>query len=335
MEPSHATDLSQACLPCLYKISYSILDHPSHSCRNPLDIPLQPSPLTSINIKIIKMVALNSSAIQPELAGKVALVTGGGRGIGSGIALELAKKGASVAINYASSSQTADKVVQEIQAQGVKGAAFKADLTNVDSIGNLFNQVVAHFGQLDIVVSNAGTEKFVSLADTTLEDFNDVFDLNTRAQFFVAKNAYDHIQPGGRVVLMSSIAAGVGVPGHSLYAGSKSAIEGFTRCFAADFGKKHCTVNAIAPAGIKSDMWLSNSWRYAPGCDQNSSLEEIEQALANGSPLKRCGVPADIGRVVAFLASPAGEWINGMYWNSYFIPSGTWLILSLQVRFCP
>jgi 3-oxoacyl-[acyl-carrier protein] reductase len=273
------------------------------------------------------MVALNSSAIQPELAGKVALVTGGGRGIGSGIALELAKKGASVAINYASSSQTADKVVQEIQAQGVKGAAFQADLTNVDSIGNLFSQVVAHFGQLDIVVSNAGTEKFVSLADTTLKDFNDVFDLNTRAQFFVAKNAYDHIQPGGRVVLMSSIAAGVGVPGHSLYAGSKSAIEGFTRCFAADFGKKRCTVNAIAPAGIKSDMWLSNSWRYAPGCDQNSSLEDIEQALADGSPLKRCGVPADIGRVVAFLASPAGEWINGMYWNAYFIPSGTWLIL--------
>jgi 3-oxoacyl-[acyl-carrier protein] reductase len=71
-------------------------------------------------------------------------------------------------------------------------------------------------------------------------------------------------------------------------------------------------VNAIAPAGIKSDMWLSNSWRYAPGCNQESSLEEIEAALANGSPLKRCGVPADIGRIVAFLSSPAGEWINGM-----------------------
>ncbi|KAJ5470004.1 hypothetical protein N7530_007361 [Penicillium desertorum] len=257
------------------------------------------------------MVVENPNAAHPELAGKVALVTGGGRGIGAGIALELAKKGASVAINYASSSKTADGVVQEIQAQGVHGAAFQADLTNVDSIKNLFQQVVSHFGQLDIVVSNAGTEKFVPLSETTLEDFNQVFDLNTRAQFFVAKNAYDHIQPGGRVVLMSSIAAGVGVPGHSLYAGSKSAVEGFTRCFAADFGKKRATVNAIAPAGVKSDMWLSNSWRYAPGCNQNSSLEEIEKALANGSPLGRCGVPADIGRIVAFLASPAGEWING------------------------
>ncbi|KAJ5892286.1 Hydroxynaphthalene reductase arp2 [Penicillium subrubescens] len=257
------------------------------------------------------MVMANPSAAPAELAGKVALVTGGSRGIGSGIALELAKKGASVAINYAKDPASAEKMVHEIKSLGVHAAAFQADLTKLEAIENLFKEVVSHFGQLDIVVSNSGTEKFVSLADTTIQDFNDVFDLNTRAQFFVAKNAYDHIQPGGRVVLMSSIAAGVGVPGHSLYAGSKSAVEGFTRCFAADFGKKRCTVNAIAPAGVKSDMWLKNSWRYAPGCDQNSSLEDIEQALANGSPLKRCGVPADIGRVVAFLASPAGEWING------------------------
>ncbi|KAJ5215146.1 Hydroxynaphthalene reductase arp2 [Penicillium citrinum] len=258
------------------------------------------------------MVVNNPNAnSQPELAGKVALVTGGSRGIGSGIVLELAKKGASVAINYASNPVAAEKMVNEVKALGVQAAAFQANLTKVEAIENLFREVVAHFGQLDIVVSNSGTEKFVPLADTTLDDFNAVFDLNTRAQFFVAKYAYDYIQPGGRVVLMSSIAAGLGVPGHSLYAGSKSAVEGFTRCFAADFGKKRCTVNAIAPAGVKSDMWLSNAWRYAPGCDQGSSHEEIEAALANGSPLKRCGVPEDIGRIVAFLSSPAGEWING------------------------
>lgn len=257
------------------------------------------------------MVVPTTPVAPGELAGKVALVTGGSRGIGSGIALELAKKGASVAINYARDPKAAEKMVQEIEAVGVPGAAFQANLTQLDAIEDLFRQVVAHFGQLDIVVSNSGTEKFVSLADTTLADFNEVFDLNTRAQFFVAKNAYDYLQPGGRVVLMSSIAAGVGVPGHSLYAGSKSAVEGFTRCFAADFGKKRCTVNAIAPAGVKSDMWLKNSWRYAPGCNKDSSLEDIEAALANGSPLKRCAVPADIGRVVAFLSSPAGEWVNG------------------------
>lgn len=277
------------------------------------------------------MVVPNPHGAQGELAGKVALVTGGSRGIGSGISLELARKGAAVAVNYARDPNSADKIVQEIEKSGVRAAAFQADLTQVESIASLFRQVLAHFGQLDIVVSNSGTEKFVSLADTTLDDFNAVFDLNTRAQFFVAKNAYDYIQPGGRVVLMSSIAAGVGVPGHSLYAGSKSAIEGFTRCFAADFGKKRCTVNAIAPAGVKSDMWMSNSWRYAPGCDQSSSIEEIEQALANGSPLQRCGVPADIGRVVAFLSSPAGEWINGELPLPERDQVGIWLINPGQI----
>lgn len=262
-----------------------------------------------------KMTVNGTNVAQQELTGKVALVTGSGRGIGAGIALELAKKGASVVVNYASSSTSAEKVVQEIQSLGVQSTAIKADLTKVDEIEALFQAIIERFGRLDIVVSNSGREKFAPLEETTLEDFNEVFDLNTRAQFFVTKNACKYLHPGGRVVLMSSIAAGIGVAGHALYAGSKSAVEGFTRCFAADFGKKRCTVNAIAPAGIKSDMWMSNAWRYAPGCNKNSSIEEIETALANGSPLQRCGVPADIGRVVAFLASPAGEWINGEFYS--------------------
>ncbi|MCJ1292721.1 Arp2/3 complex subunit, actin nucleation center [Xylographa carneopallida] len=251
-----------------------------------------------------------ASPYQP-LKDKVALVTGSGRGIGAGIAMELAKKGASVVIHYASSSGAAAEVVKDIEATGVRAYAIKAELTKLDEIESLFEQAVAHFGRLDIVASNSGKEMFVPLAQTTLEDYNEIFDLNTRAQFFVAKAAFQHLSPGGRLILMSSIAAGIGVPGHSLYAGSKSAVEGFTRCFAADFGSKGCTVNAIAPAGVKSDMWSQNSWRYAPGCDKTSSIEQVEEALANGSPLKRCAVPADVGRVVAFLASPEGEWVNG------------------------
>ncbi|QKX61287.1 uncharacterized protein TRUGW13939_08435 [Talaromyces rugulosus] len=253
----------------------------------------------------------NMEAIPKTLVGKVALVTGGGRGIGAGIALELAKRGAYVAVNYSTSASSAEEVVQAIEDAGSRGAAFKADLTIVEEIEGLFRAVVAHFGRIDIAVSNSGREKFKPLSETTLEDFNEVFDLNTRAQFFVAKAAHKYLEQGGRLILMSSIAAGVSVPGHALYAGSKSAVEGFTRCFSADFGEKRCTVNAIAPAGVKSDMWLKNSWRYAPGCDKSSSLEDIEAALANGSPLKRCGVPADIGRIVSFLCSQDGEWING------------------------
>jgi 3-oxoacyl-[acyl-carrier protein] reductase len=253
------------------------------------------------------------SASSGPLKGKVALVTGAGRGIGAGIAKELAIKGASVVVNYANSSGPASGLVKEIEAIGSKAVAIKADVTKLEEIETLFEKAVEHFGRLDIVASNSGKEKFQPLAKTTLEDFNEIFDINTRAQFFVAKAAHKHLSPGGRLVLMSSIAAGIGVPGHSLYAGSKSAVEGFTRCFAGDFGEKGCTVNCIAPAGVKSDMWSQNSWRYAPGCDKSSSIEQIEEALANGSPLKRCAVPADIGRVVAFLASPDGEWINGKH----------------------
>lgn len=245
------------------------------------------------------------------LKGKVALVTGAGRGIGAGIAMELAKKGASIVVHYASSSAAAADVVKGLEATGVRAVAIKAELTKLEEIESLFQQAVEHFGRLDIVASNSGKEMFCPLSQTTLEAYNEIFDLNTRAQFFVAKAAFQHLSPGGRLVLMSSIAAGIGVPGHALYAGSKSAVEGFTRCFAADFGSKGCTVNAIAPAGVKSDMWTQNSWRYAPGCDKTSSIQQVEEALASGSPLKRCAVPADIGRVVAFLASPEGEWING------------------------
>ncbi|KAF9883867.1 hypothetical protein FE257_002710 [Aspergillus nanangensis] len=245
------------------------------------------------------------------LSGKVALVTGGGRGIGAGIALELARKGASIAINYAHNSTSAQETANKIRALGPAAEIFPADLTDVSNIESLLAAVVDRFGRLDIVMSNSGAEKFRALEDTTPDDFSEVFNLNTRAQFFVAAHAFPYIQPGGRVILMSSISVGVGVPGHALYAGSKAAVEGFTRSLAADFGRKGCTVNAIAPGGVKSDMWTTNSWRYAPGCDKTSSLQEIEQALAAGSPLNRCGEPEDIGRIVAFLASPDSEWVNG------------------------
>ncbi|KAI4143510.1 MAG: hypothetical protein LQ340_006978 [Diploschistes diacapsis] len=248
------------------------------------------------------------------LAGKVALVTGGGRGIGAGIARELAIKGCSgIIINYASSSKSAAAVVADLESLGTSATAIRADLTKYKEVDQLFEQAVAKYGRLDIVASNSGKEMFRPLLETTEEDFDGIFNLNTRAQFFVAKAALKHISPHGRVILMSSIAAGLGVAGHALYAGSKNAVEGFTRCFAKDFGVKKCTVNCIAPAGVKSDMWTQNAWRYAPGCNKSSTPAEIEASLAAGSPLNRVAVPGDIGRCVAFLASEEGEWVNGQY----------------------
>ena len=254
------------------------------------------------------------------LAGKVALVTGGGRGIGAGIARELALKGCSgIIINYSSSSKSAAGVVAELEGLGTSAAAIRADLTQPKEVDELFAQAVAKYGRLDIVASNSGKEMFRPLLETSEEDFDGVFALNTRAQFFVAKAALKHISPHGRLILMSSIAAGLGVAGHALYAGSKSAVEAFARCFAKDFGVKKCTVNCIAPAGVKSDMWTQNAWRYAPGCNKSSTAEEIEASLAKGSPLDRVAWPADIGRCVAFLASEEGEWINGEFTKAYYI----------------
>src|SRR5438309_821781 len=111
---------------------------------------------------------------------------------------------------------------------------------------------------------------------------------------------------------MSYVAATMsGVPNHALYAGSKAAVEGFTRSFSADAGPKGITVNAIAPGGIKTDMFSANAWHYSPGADPSTSMEDIEKGIASLCPLQRCAVPADIARVVAFLGSSDSEWING------------------------
>ena len=113
---------------------------------------------------------------------------------------------------------------------------------------------------------------------------------------------------------MSSIAAGLGVPNHALYAGSKSAVEGFARSFAADGGPRRITANAIAPGGIKTDMFAQNAWHYSPGATKDTPLEQIEAGIAKLIPLGRCAVPADIAKVVMFLCHPDSEWVNGQYW---------------------
>jgi 3-oxoacyl-[acyl-carrier protein] reductase len=118
---------------------------------------------------------------------------------------------------------------------------------------------------------------------------------------------------------MSSVAATMsGVPNHALYAGSKAAVEGFTRSFSADAGSKGITVNAIAPGGIKTDMFSANAWHYSPGADPGTSMEDIEKGIASLCPLGRCAVPADIARVVAFLGSADSEWINGEWLLLFF-----------------
>ncbi|KAI2624895.1 1,3,6,8-Tetrahydroxynaphthalene reductase in complex with Nadph and Pyroquilon [Hypoxylon sp. NC1633] len=246
------------------------------------------------------------------LSGKVALITGAGRGIGRGIALELGQRGASVVVNYGRSSGPADAVVRELAKLGSKAVAIQADVSQPTEVAALFDKAIAHFGHVDIVVSNSGMEVWCEETEVTPELFDQVFNLNCRGQFFVAQQGLKHCRSGGRIVLTSSIAAQMaGIPNHALYAGSKAAVEGFTRAFAVDCGRRRITCNAVAPGGIQTDMFDENSWHYVPGGYQGMDVERIKDGLRKMCPLDRVGVPADIGKVVYCLVSDEGEWING------------------------
>ncbi|KAF7507701.1 Elsinochrome reductase 1 [Endocarpon pusillum] len=247
------------------------------------------------------------------LTGKVALVTGSGRGIGKETALELARRGAKVVINYANSADAAEKVVQEIKGmyKGADAIAIKANVANVSETIELMDKAVEHFGKLDIVCSNSGVVSFGHLKDVTEEEYDRVMGINTRGQFFVAREAYKHLEVGGRIILMGSITGQAkGVPKHAVYSGSKGAIETFVRCMAIDCGDKKITVNAVAPGGIKTDMYQKVCKEYIPN-GENLNDEQVDEYAATWSPLNRVGLPLDVARVTAFLASQDGEWING------------------------
>ncbi|EMR67233.1 putative 17beta-hydroxysteroid dehydrogenase protein [Eutypa lata UCREL1] len=243
---------------------------------------------------------MSTPYIPYRLDGKVALVTGSGRGIGATIAVELGRCGAKVVINYANSRDSAEKVVKDIKDLGSDAVAFQADIRKVPQTSKLMDEAIAHFGKLDIVCSNSG-----------VEEFDRVFSLNTRGQFFVAREAYRRLGEGGRIVLMSSnTAKDLSVPRHSLYSGSKGAIDSFVRVLSKDCGSKKITVNAVAPGGTVTDMFHEVSQHYIPGGEKYTA-EERQEMAAHASPLTRNGYPVDIARVVCFIASKEGEWING------------------------
>ncbi|WQF89222.1 Putative short-chain dehydrogenase/reductase SDR, NAD(P)-binding domain superfamily [Colletotrichum destructivum] len=247
-----------------------------------------------------------------SLAGKVALVTGAGRGIGREIALELGRRGASVVVNFANSASHAAEVVAMLQAMPTKAVAIQADVSSVPEITRLFAEARAAFGRgLDIVVSNSGVISFGHMSEVTPEEFDRVFRVNVRGQFFVAQEAYKNLEHGGRLIMMGSIAAQAkGVRRHAIYNSSKAAVEGLVRGMAVDCADKKITVNCVAPGGIKSDMYRDNARKYIPGGEKLTDAQ-VDEAIASMSPLHRVGLPIDVARVVCFLASHDGGWING------------------------
>jgi 3-oxoacyl-[acyl-carrier protein] reductase len=231
------------------------------------------------------------------LEGKVALVTGGSRGIGAAIARRLAQDGAKVAVNYSSSKQAAEAVVRTIKEEGGEAVLAPGDVSVKDGPAKIAATTRAAFGRIDILVNNAGVLEAAALGDATREHFEKVFAINVFGVVEMTRAAAPHLPDGGRVINTSSIGARAAVAGVSAYCASKAAVDALTRCFAAELGPRGITVNAVAPGTTDTDMLIRDP-------------QFLEQAIAK-TPLGRVGQPADIAGVVALLASADAGWVTG------------------------
>ena len=234
-----------------------------------------------------------------NLDGKVALVTGGSRGIGRAIAQRLAQEGAFVIINYARHADKAQEVVHELEVTGVHALAVQADMSQIADIRRLFQEAIDRFGRLDIVVNNAAITLHKLVAEMSEEEFDAIFDLNAKGTFFALQEASRRIADGGHIVNISSGSILQSFPGNAAYEGSKAAVVQFTRVLAKELGARKVTVNAVSPGPTETEMAQDAN---PPGWD-----EQMKQR----TPLGRLGQPEDIADVVAFMVSQQSRWITG------------------------
>jgi 3-oxoacyl-[acyl-carrier protein] reductase len=238
-----------------------------------------------------------------KLTGKVAIVTGASKGIGAGIAKELAAAGAAVVVNYASSKEAADRLVAQIKSAGGKAVAVKANIANKADIENLFAETDKVFGRLDILVNNAGIYEFVPLEEITEEHFHRHFDLNVLGLLFASKEAVRRFgSGGGSIINISSVASTATPPNASVYSATKAAVDAVTKSLAKELGPRHIRVNSINP-GFTETEGVHEMNGFLNGNEANRFIAD--------TPLGRMGQPADIAPVVVFLASQDSEWITG------------------------
>ena len=238
-----------------------------------------------------------------DLTGKKALVTGGSRGIGQGIALALAKQGADVVINFHSKAQEAETMVVAVKALGRDSFAIQADVSDLESIKKMFEEVKNKWGKLDILVNNAGILQSKPFDQITGEDWEKMIHTNLRGQYFCSQEAIKLMGQGGKIINLASISSGgVGIayPQISHYTTSKGGVVGMTEALAVELGPKGINVNAIAPGGIETDM-----------TKDMLSDEKTKQAMLMQVPKRRMGKPEDIGATAAFLASDEADYITG------------------------
>ncbi|MBX9825103.1 MAG: glucose 1-dehydrogenase [Xanthobacteraceae bacterium] len=237
-----------------------------------------------------------------DLKGKVAVVTGASKGIGAGIAKSLAKAGAAVVVNYASSKAGAERVVADIKSQGGKAIAVKGDVAKAADVKQLFEETRKAFGALDVLVNNAGIYKFQPLDEITEGEFHRQFNTNVLGTILATQEAARHFGPnGGSVINVSSVASEDNVATASVYSATKGAVDTLSRVLAAELGPRNIRVNVLAPGGVETEG------THAAGVIGS----DFEKAIIARTPLGRFGQPDDIARVAVFLASDDSRWLTG------------------------
>src|SRR5437870_1877703 len=233
-----------------------------------------------------------------KLEGKIALITGGSRGIGAAVALRLAAEGANVAITYAKDAKAASAVVKAIERAGQKAIAIQADATDADAVEAAVEKTVATFGRLDVLVNNAGTAIPKRFEETTLEEMDRVIDINVRGVFVATQAALKHMNDGGRIIMIgSSVGERVLVPGLVPYSATKGAVKIFTQGLSREVGSRGITVNNVQPGPIDTDL--------------NPAAGDWAVPQKAATALDRYGHVDEVAALVAFVAGPESSYITG------------------------
>jgi NAD(P)-dependent dehydrogenase (short-subunit alcohol dehydrogenase family) len=238
---------------------------------------------------------------------KIALVTGGSRGLGKDMALSLAKKGIDVILTYHSKEAEALEVIKAIKQSGQKAVALQLDAGDIKSFDGFLNKVKTtlketfHTDHFDFLINNAGTALYAPFAETTEEQFDTALNIHYKGVFFLTQKSLPTLNDGGRIINISSGLARFSVPGSSAYGSMKAAIDSLTRYMAKELGARRISANVVAPGAIETDF----------GGGRTRDNKEINANIASQTALGRVGLPDDIGGVVAFLCTEDAKWING------------------------